>query len=491
MFLAVAASLAQVQPHGSIIWTNASFGDMFTDNALALPNGDVLLVSHDSSSMACISHVSGSALWSVLLPNGRAGQCEKGMCLYQMAVGPRYGTVAGDGSTPVVVIAYGSGYPLGEQQFLVVDTMTGEVVVPDQPLPDSTIPGGPIIYITFADGVLLLVSRYGKVAKAVTVPDLHVLFDVPYVFHAAAITTPLVVSGNTVDQSENPLLGNRLRPALALAHIASGPLALIGGRPNHGSSPGYLPGGLLAIDITKNKVLWTVDNMTPHSIFVDADVGVAVVGLEAPCIDWFTKSLCDTGYLTGFRGYSLTHGSVLWDSTTTSNVTFSDKIGIMGATAGPRACETACGQPCGLITVTPLGPNGPSNTSFAMNTSTGKLVSQLPPRPSDHYAVDTVNGVEYTLEGPTNLIASSCGSDGFDQRVLWSKLLPDHPTCHDYYAPSELWQRIVVGAAKKGTTKQPMVYVGGACCTMYGPRTPMGTPCIAWSSDVAAIRAPA
>jgi len=54
----------------------------------------------------------------------------------------------------------------------------------------------------------------------------------------------------------------------------------------------------------------------------------------------------------------------------------------------------AYGLPCDLIAATPIKPGLPS---FAMNSSTGESISPLPTHPTVGYAIDTVNGVEYSV----------------------------------------------------------------------------------------------
>ena len=54
----------------------------------------------------------------------------------------------------------------------------------------------------------------------------------------------------------------------------------------------------------------------------------------------------------------------------------------------------AYGLPCDLIAATPIEPGLPS---FAMNSSTGESISPLPTHPTVGYAIDTVNGVEYSV----------------------------------------------------------------------------------------------
>ena len=197
--------------------------------------------------------------------------------------------------------------------------------------------------------------------------------------------------------------GNKIRPALALAHLASGSLALIGTRPRDTGNPAV--GSLIAIDIANGLVRWTADNVTPHSIFVDDAAGVAVVGIEAPWdVPFSFTNVNNVSYTIGFRGYSLAQGgAVVWDNTSASSVSHSSHS---GCTVGPRACEVAYGQPCDLIAATPIGLS-----SFVMKTSTGQSICPLPSHPATGYAIDTVNGVEYSVEDG-ELIATAAGTTG-------------------------------------------------------------------------------
>eukprot|EP01049_Picozoa_sp_SAG25_P011944 SAG25_NODE_1530_length_2835_cov_1.848684_2_plen_339_part_00 len=250
--------------------------------------------------------------------------------------------------------------------------------------------------------------------------------------------------------SDTSVLGNRINPALALGHLGGMngiPLALIGTRPTDVGNPAV--GNLIAIDMAKAVVLWRADNVTAHSIFVDDDAGVAVVGFEAPW-DVPFRPANNVSYTLGFRGYSLSNGDVLWDSTSKSSVQHSFHT---GDTVGPRACEWAYGQHCGLIAATPLGPDGSADVpSFAMNTSTGESVSPLPSHPTHGYAIDTVNGVEYAVKGG-DLTAAAVGGS-----LLWTAPLPPNPPCLGGTSDSfGLWSTIIVAASKTQPTKQPMV----------------------------------
>ena len=126
-------------------------------------------LTDDSLTLECVSHVSGATIWSAPI----AAPDISFWPGLGMAVGPRYGAVAGDGSAPVVVLTYGNGYSTSSMQ--VVDTKTGAVLVPGQLLPFDF---GFGTSTKFVDGVLLLATMGNGMAAAITIPDQETLFKV-------------------------------------------------------------------------------------------------------------------------------------------------------------------------------------------------------------------------------------------------------------------------------------------------------------------------
>eukprot|EP01049_Picozoa_sp_SAG25_P011945 SAG25_NODE_1530_length_2835_cov_1.848684_3_plen_214_part_00 len=187
----VAVAGRPLVPGGTILWSNASLGQVFATNSLALPNGDVLLagalggrgsgrgLTQDALTLECLSHMTGETLWRAPIDaptisywpglrmllgerSDRAGAISSAPPLYfkpliesdrflRPARVSKYSGCCMVG-VPVVVLIYGNGFSSTSMQ--VIDTQTGAVLVPGQPLPLGFGAGQPSV--SFADGVTFM-----------------------------------------------------------------------------------------------------------------------------------------------------------------------------------------------------------------------------------------------------------------------------------------------------------------------------------------------
>eukprot|EP01047_Picozoa_sp_COSAG01_P064996 COSAG01_NODE_8696_length_2694_cov_2.470520_3_plen_228_part_00 len=186
----VAVAGRPLAPGGTILWSNASLGQVFATNSLALPNGDVLLagalgrgsgrgLTQDALTLECLSHMTGETLWRAPIDaptisywpglrmligerSDRAGAISSSPSLLQASLiesdrflrparVSKYSACCMVGA-PVVVLIYGNGFSSTSMQ--VIDTQTGAVLVPGQPLPLGFGAGQPSV--SFADGVTFM-----------------------------------------------------------------------------------------------------------------------------------------------------------------------------------------------------------------------------------------------------------------------------------------------------------------------------------------------